>query len=124
VIRTRGSIRVRSDQNSSSEDYGASYGAAVVSDQAVAIGVTAVPIPTTDNGSDLWFVYEFVIGALRVTTAVGLFEGGHERIIDSKAMRKVEDGQDVIQVVEGPGTGIGSNGSQISGHARMLVKLH
>ena len=122
IVRTRGVIRVRSDQNAAAEDYGASYGRCVVSEQASAIGVTAVPTPTTDNVSDLWYVYEFMLGSLQVQTAVGLFEGGQERIIDSKAMRKVEDGEDVISVVEGAGTGF--SGAQISGFTRMLVKLH
>ncbi len=124
IVRTRGQIFVRSDQNTSSEDYGASYGQAVVSEQASAIGVTAVPTPTTDNASDLWFVFEFVIGSIRAATSVGIEEGGWSRIIDSKAMRKVEDGQDVVEVVEGPGAGIGANGSQIAGFTRFLVKLH
>ena len=124
IIRTRGVIRVRSDQNGANEDYGASFGKAVVSDQASAVGVTAVPTPTTESASDLWFVYEFVMGQLQVPTAVGAYEAGVERIIDSKAMRKVEDGQDLVSVIEGPGAGFSSVGASISGFTRTLVKLH
>ena len=32
IVRTRGSVLVNSDQNAASEDYGASFGEAVVSD--------------------------------------------------------------------------------------------
>ena len=84
----------------------------------------AVPTPTADNLSDLWYVYEFLIGRLAVATAVSAFESGVERIIDSKAMRKVEEGQDVVSVVEGPGAGLASNGATISGFCRTLLKLH
>ena len=124
VIRTRGVLRVMSDQLAATETYGASFGQAIVSDQAVVIGVTALPTPTTDSASDLWYVYEYLAGRLNVATAVGIEEGGVERIIDSKAMRKVEDGQDIVSVTEGPGAGLTSAGSTIIGFTRILVKLH
>ncbi len=124
IVRTRGVLHVFSDQEASSELYGASFGIAVVSDQATAIGVTAVPTPTTDSPSDLWMVYEFLIGRFAVATGASIAHVGMERIVDSKAMRKVEDGQDIVQVVEGPGAGLASTGSIISGFNRTLVKLH
>ena len=124
IVRTRGIIRVTSDQSGASENYGASYGKAVVSEQANAIGVTAVPTPTTDNASDLWFVYEFLLGRFLFQDATGAQDVGVERLIDSRAMRKVEDGQDVVTVVEGPGAGGGTSGSLINSFDRMLVKLH
>ena len=124
VVRTRGVIHVVSDQTAATEAYGASYGTAVVSDQAVAVGVTGVPTPTTDSFSDLFYVYEMMIGRFLFGTGVGFIEGGQTRIIDSKAMRKVEDGQDIATMVEGPGAGLASTGSRISGFTRILVKLH
>ncbi len=124
IVRTRGVIQVRSDQSAASETYGASYGEVVVSDQASAIGVTAVPTPTADSGSDLWFVYEFVIGRFIFSTAAAFTDVGFERVVDSRAMRKVEEGQDLVTVVEGPGAGVGATGSTISGFTRTLVKLH
>ncbi len=124
IVRTRGILRCFSDQLGGTEVYGASFGNAVVSDQASAIGVTAVPTPTTDNASDLWMVYEFLIGRIGFGSAASFIETGVERVLDSKAMRKVEDGQDLVSVVEGPGAGLGSNGSIISGFQRTLVKLH
>ncbi len=124
VVRTRGRILVHSDQSGAAETYGASFGEAIVSDQASAVGITAVPTPTTESGSDLWFVYEFMMGRQGFGTAVGFQDVGHEQSIDSKAMRKVEDGQDLVTVVEGPGAGLTANGSQISGFTRTLVKLH
>ncbi len=123
VIRTRGVIGIRSDQSSVSEIQNAMFGQCVVSDQAVAIGVTAVPTPFTDNASDVWMVLEALFGALLVTSDIGrLLSGGQvDRTFDSKAMRKVEDGQDVITVVETAG---GSSGAIITEFSRLLVKLH
>ena len=118
IVRTRGYFNVRSDQISALENFTAAFGAAVVSDQSVAIGVTAVPTPTTDSGSDLFFVYESVSGTV-VNSASGM-PLMTERIIDSKAMRKVNDDQDVIFVVENPlATGVVT-----VDFGRILVKLH
>ena len=124
IVRTRGVISVRSDQQAASETFGASYGEAVVSDEAAAVGVTAVPTPTTDSASDLWHVYEYIVGRFQFGSTASFVDVGVERIIDSKAMRKVEDGQQLVTVVEGPGAGLTSSGSAILGYSRLLVKLH
>ena len=124
VIRTRGVLRFSSDQEAATESYGGSFGRAVVSDQASAIGVTAVPTPTTDSASDLWYVYEFAIGRFAFGSAASFTDVGQVRIIDSKAMRKVEDGQDLVGVIEGPGAAITATGNLIAGFVRTLVKLH
>ena len=49
---------VESDQSAATELFIGNLGLAVVSDQATAVGVTAVPTPATDRGSDLWFLIE------------------------------------------------------------------
>ncbi len=121
IVRTRGMLQVMSDQFGASETYGASFGICVVSDQAAAIGVTAVPTPVTDRASDLWFVYETILGRLIFASSTGLHEFGHLRSWDSKAMRKVEEGQDVAIVVEAETT---SQGVDIHKSGRMLIKLH
>ncbi len=121
VIRTRGVMTVRTDQQASSEVQHVYYGAAVVSDQAVAIGITALPTPRTDNSSDLWFMFEMVAAGMRFGDATGFADLGTERIIDSRAMRKVEDGQDIITAIE---SGVTGAGSLVSTFVRFLVKLH
>jgi len=124
VVRTRGQLNVRSDQAGASEAYGCSYGKAIVSEQAEAAGVASVPTPTLDSDSDLWFVYEMMLATIQLGTAVA-FDGhaGVQRIVDAKAMRKVEDGQQLIGVVEGAG-GAAGGGCIIAGFVRTLVKLH
>ncbi len=121
VVRTRGSLFYKSDQELADERYGCGFGIAVVSDQAAAIGVTAVPNPTSDYGSDLWFVIEQLQGFFQFGTNVGKDEAGRIKDLDSKAMRKVDVGQDIVVVIE-------TSASQVSctleSAFRMLVKVH
>ncbi len=121
VVRTRGFLYVRSDQVATAERYGITLGHCVVTDQAVAIGVTAVPTPNTERQSDVWFVYEEMMGFLSFSDATGLREVGQSMQYDSKAMRKVEDGSQQILVIETQD--IVSSGAVLTG-ARQLIKLH
>jgi len=57
IIRERFFWYVRPDVFTGGEPYGGAIGFCVVSDQAVAIGVTAVPTPITDMGSDLFYAF-------------------------------------------------------------------
>jgi len=124
VVRTRGVLFMTSDQTANSEDQQLGYAQAVVSDQAAAIGITALPTPVTDSGSDLFFVYEALQSRVLVSSAIAIYMAssvGIERIIDSKAMRKVEDGQTVVSVAEAAST---SEGTRLYSFFRSLIKLH
>ncbi len=122
IVRTVGYFAVRSDQTAANEIYDAAVGYAVVSDQSVAIGVTAVPTPWTDLGSDLWFVHQMKMDRFMFISGIGV-ENSQVRgwQYESKAMRKVENGQDVIVVGESSSLG---NGCVIHYAARMLIKLN
>jgi len=121
VVRTRGVLFVESDQSAASEFYHAGFGAAVVSDQAVAIGVTAVPTPDTDRSSDLWFLYEEAWGRLVVGDVTGFLNDGMSKDFDSRAMRKVEEGSQITFVKE---TSAISTGAVVKTAGRVLIKLH
>jgi len=122
VIRTRLLVQISSDQLAAGENQIGAIGAAVVSDQAVGAGVTAVPTPINDVESDLWFVHQFLFSAMDLASAIG-FDGNVGRVysIDSKAMRKVEDGQDVVVVAEFSTQG---DGFTLATGGRVLIKLH
>jgi len=94
---------------------------AVVSDQAVAIGVTAVPTPITDQGSSLFFAYQVFLDRFTFASAVGITQGSKTYSVSSRAMRKVEVGQDLISVVEFSGQGSGFNFFQ---SGRILIKTN
>jgi len=122
VMRTRGQIFGRSDQEAASQNWGVAFGMAVVTEQAAAIGVTAVPTPVTDDDSDAWFTYEWILGTLGFVTGTGVFEEGRMIPIDSRGARKVEDSDQLIVVVEA-GLLI-TDGVAIHGFIRNLIKLH
>ncbi len=122
VVRTRGLLAIRSDQFAVTEDYSAAYGECVVSDQASAAGFASVPNPDSDNDSEFWFVMEYLFGHQSVTTDIGRFlTMSQHAVIDSRAMRKVQEGEDLLQV--GQATAL-SLGVILTSFARTLVKLH
>jgi len=122
IVRTHLEIYFRSDQQAASENAQGAFGEIVVNDIAAALGATAVPGPVT-NPEDDWFVYQGLSNSIVFTTGVGYNEGdgaGVRYTIDSKAMRKVDAGDDVITVIElstAPGATIMLEG-------RQLIKLH
>ncbi len=121
IMRTRGSIWVVSDQTAASEQPLGALGMAVVSDQAAAIGVSAMPTPQTDADSDLFFVHQFWATGFTFISGVGVDTRVLERYdFDSKAMRKVNVDETIAVMVE--------NGSSAFGVSymlqfRMLIKL-
>ena len=123
IVRNRGYFSIRSDNFavSTSETYEAAVGQIVVKDEAVAIGVTAVPTPIAQDASD-WHVYARLIGRTQIS-ADGVAESNviHQMEIDSKAMRKVDLGEDMIEVVE---TSPLSLGLVTVHYFRTLIKLH
>ena len=122
VIRTRGFWHISSDQEIADEVQQVGMSLSVVSDQALAIGITAVPTPFADVESDLFFMYELLTTRFLLGSAVG-FAGdfGVGAKFDSRAMRKVEEGQDLAYVLEAAST---SNGTNVQKAGRVLIKLH
>ena len=95
VVRTRGVLTVWSDQVAVSEAPQGIFAAIVVKNSAVAIGATAMSDPLNEAGDD-WYVYEpFQIPAMRQTTNNLFTEYVFAQyVIDSKAMRKIDTGDD------------------------------
>ena len=121
IVRTRGYFSIVTDQASASENQFGHFGAIVVSDQAVTVGVTAVPTPATDSQSS-WYVYEATADRFFFhTSAAQNIHTVRMTEIDSKAMRKVEEGQDIITVVESAAV---SDGFLAFDFTRTLIKLH
>jgi len=118
VVRSHFHIGLRSDQAAAIEEQIAGVGLAVVSDEAVAVGVTAVPTPITEMGSDLWFVHQLIYAS--ESRVVDKTREGQYISIDSKAMRKVGVGQDIVLVVEMSAASTG--GMVITVGGRQLIK--
>jgi len=121
IVRTRGTLWVKSDQEAATESPLGAFGMAVVRDEAVAIGVTAIPLPETDSDSDAWFLWMPWAYSI-VRSATGLSTDAMARYdFDSKAMRKVDDADTAVVVMQNSAATHGVNFVTLF---RMLVKLH
>jgi len=120
IVRSHLEVYMRSDQIAASEHQAGAIGTCIVSDQASAIGVTAVPTPVTDIASDLWMLHQVMFAEVS-RGASGFASIGRGWTIDSKAMRKVEEGEDFLTVAEFSAVGSGFN-LLVAG--RYLLKLH
>ena len=122
IVRTHLEVEFGSDQVAASEVQIAAIGLAIVSDQASAIGITAIPTPITDLDSDLWFMHQPMINSMFVGDATGVKQPFSSRYsIDSKAMRRVNADEDMVFVLEGASAG---SGVTITTMGRFLLKLH
>ncbi len=119
IVRTHLEVSLRSDQAGAIEEQHVGLGLAVVTDQAVGIGVTAVPTPVTDMGSDAWFFHHLLNAD--ESNLTDRTRSGQFRSWDSKAMRKVEDGFDIVTVLEGQGFG---GGMVVGIGGRLLIKVN
>ncbi len=122
VVRSKISVYVRSDQEAAAELQMGAVAIAIVTDQASAIGVTAVPTPITDIDSDSFLLYGSFLNAQGTNTGAGSqVPSGHQIDFDSKAMRKVTESDDLIVVTEIDST---SAGVSLLITGRLLFKLH
>ncbi len=119
IVRTRLHTSYDSDQVSAGEIPFGMFGMIVVNDKAITAGVTAIPGPATDINDD-FFVHQGMSQRFTLITAIGAFEGAPSWQIDSKAMRKVDLGDDVAMMFEQTAT----VGASLITLGRMLVKLH
>ena len=111
VIRLRGEMLVYLDTASAlDEGFHGAVGVGIFTDAAVAVGVTAVNLPITDEGWDgwLWHNYFSLFSAGAISAAGVSVSGGQSdalkaaiRIeVDSKAMRKIPVGMTMAVVLE------------------------
>ncbi len=122
IVRTRGQWGFHSDQQAADESQHIHYGSIVVSDEAVAVGITAVPTPVTQDASS-WVHFDGAYQRFEFGSGTGVNPNmiPHRYVIDSKSMRKVEEGQDLIAVAQ---NGPNSEGSVLITYVKTLIKLH
>ncbi len=125
VVRSRFIFTCESDQFAAAEDPFGNMGFIVANDTASVLGVTALPDPTLNPDSD-WFVYQsyaIPISHENELTGGGVFYNDSitQYSIDSKAMRKVDSGDDIAVLLANDNAGDGVRTSLLG---RLLVKLH
>ncbi len=121
ILRVVGGVGVASDQNVASEAQIGAVGLHLITDNAFAIGITAIPDPITDITSDGWFMYQLFNQRNNFATAVG-FDSIQMMWypIDSTAKRVIVEGSRVAVVAANAHA---TNGMQIGLSFRMLMQV-
>jgi len=96
VRRIRGTVYTKAGEAAS---YHGAIGAFVANSRAVTAGVASLLDPVTDVGDDAWFWYQSFHGGGTATPGSAGDQGGQVWEIDSKAMRRVDDGFEIVFVV-------------------------
>ena len=123
IIRLRGELVIYSDQKAADEDPFGAIGAMIVSGEAFDGGAATVPAPYTESFYDSWFYHQYWAApnvANAGSNAVASFDFPHYTV-DSKAMRKVGDGDVFVCVLENKSA---AHAAAYTLNFRMLVKLH
>ena len=101
LIRTRGIISVAPQAFGADLLVTGCYGAGIVSAEALAVGITAIPTPVSDADWGGWMVIEPFSLRVEFSDATGIVVPASVQVpIDSKAMRKVEPNEAVVFVAE------------------------
>jgi len=124
VIRTRGLIELTiSAATAGLDGYAGAFGIAICSNDAFAVGVTAVPTPISDVAWDGWMWHQFFsVHAPAAFQATGTGPYATTIEIDCKAMRKINVGETLYMAVEA--TEIGACVLTVRADTRILSKLH
>ena len=108
IRRTRGVLWVQSDQAAANEQQFGAMGIIEVTDEAVTIGITAIPDPIGNSDDDGWMLYV----PFQQSTNGGANNGlGFRYDFDSKAMRRIGEGRQMAIVVS---NGHASHGLSLS----------
>jgi len=118
LVRTRGVFTIRPSAFGADLDFQGAIGIAVVSDDAFAIGTTAIPGPFTDSDWGGWFVWRSFCGHLEFQGASGSTLEMIALEIDSKAMRKIGPNETMVVMAESQ-----SGAVDVWDGTRHLVKL-
>jgi len=120
IVRTVGLVVYSRDFDTiTNQDFLGAVGGGVVQESARATA-GAVPNPFSDAENDLWFYHQFFAAQYEGSSGVDL-QISQQFMIDSKAQRKVVDGEAIIFRGEGGG---GSDGFDLTFMIRLLCKLH
>ena len=116
IVRVRGSLYVKSDQVVASEEPFGAFGMMIVKEQARSIGVTALPDPYDDADDDGWFVW----GSWSVHGGPENGDTVHRFDYDSKAMRKISEGDALVVMLTNNSA---AHGAQFTFIDRTLFKV-
>ncbi len=119
IVRTVGLLAVSADFDFiTNQSFLGASGACLVRDDARIAG--ALPEAFGEAGNDIWWWHQFF--AMQVESSSGVdLKLSETYMVDSKAQRKVVDGDAIVFMSQGGG---GSDGFDLSLMVRILLKLH
>ena len=118
VMRTRGMVSIRPEVVGADLDIVGAVGVGIVSAEAQAIGITAIPTPFSNGDWGGWMVWRSFSYRFEFADATGVNFVNWNFEIDSKAMRKVTPNEALVIIAESQ---VGAY--RISTPLRHLVKL-
>ena len=120
ILRSIGQISVSTDNDGASEQQVGAFGLCMVTDVALAVGITALPSSVAEITDDFWFVHQTIVQRTEFITAAGFHPNvSRNYSFDSKAKRKLEGGNVIVLVVENSGP----HGFQMAFGLRMLSQV-
>ncbi len=121
LVRVRGMVLARPTTFGADSSWGGAFGLAVVSDEAFSQGASACPNPITDQSSNKFFTWIPWFTDFRLTsTFVAEFNSFSRYDFDVKAMRKVNEGDTIVVMIENSV----AEGALFAIQFRMLLLLH
>lgn len=101
IVRSRGNLSITTAFGQGADlDIVGAFGIGLVSSEALAIGITAVPTPFRDADWGGWMVWRAFAGRFEFADATGFRFNSMSFEIDSKAMRKVGANTALVFVAE------------------------
>ena len=122
VVRIRGHVwqRLGINAQGSGDAILLAHAIMVVDAKQLAVGVTAMPIPLSDNSEDFLWADSTLLMQPTATTFAGDGNQWSDIVIDSKAMRKLTLNQTLVMVTE-MNTQAGAGGEDVSFGFQMRV---
>ena len=100
ILRTVGEIFVSSDNAAASETQVGAVGMIIVTDDAFAVGITAIPDPVASVFDDGWFMFQSFAQKTTFLSSIGFNDpSGMKYSYDSKAKRILEGAGKTIVIV-------------------------
>ncbi len=121
ITRTVGLMVVSADTDFiTNQVYSGAAGACVVREEARAAGIGSLPQPFGSAEDEMWFWHQYFAEVFDDRADSDLRLSTHYKI-DSKAQRKVSDGDAIVFTGQGGGE---ADGFDVNLMVRMLLKLH
>ena len=122
LIRIRGYFQIfLTSATAVLDGFSGALGIGIVTAEAFAIGITAMPDPVADADWDGWLFHHFFdVRSARATFDAGDLSAAQRLVVDSKAMRVLREGDTVFMAIETTEGGTAAGTSVFD--SRMLLK--